>query len=159
MKRFFLWLGAGIIILILGVVVFISYSTKNQTASDSLSNTSESAITRTQNEMQTDLANEGKYVDYDADLLANTSGTRILFFHAPWCPQCRQLEDDIKSGQIPENVTIFKVDYDSRQDLRKKYGVTIQTSLVRLDNNGNLSKKYVAYDEPTLRNLKDNLLR
>lgn len=104
-------------------------------------------------------AAKGQYLSYSKDLLSKTDGTRILFFHAPWCPQCRQLEADIKSGNIPSNVTIIKVDYDSRQDLRQKYGVTIQTSLVKLDENGNLDKKFVAYDEPTLQNLVDNLLR
>lgn len=101
----------------------------------------------------------GAYKDYSANVIASTNGTKILFFHAPWCPQCRQLEGSIKAGTIPDNVTIFKVDYDSSQALRQKYGVTIQTTLVKVDDSGNLVKRYVAYDEPTLDNLKANLLR
>ncbi len=100
----------------------------------------------------------GAYEAYSADKVAATAGTSILFFHAPWCPQCRKLENDIKASGVPDGVTIFKVDYDSSQDLRKKYGVTIQTTLIKLDNQGNLAKKYVAYDKPTLANVAANLL-
>lgn len=99
----------------------------------------------------------GTYVDYSEDALASAYGTKVLFFHASWCPQCRQLDADIKNGGIPDNTTILKVDYDSNQDLRKKYGVTIQTTFVVVDENGNLTKKYVAYKKPTLNNVISNL--
>ena len=100
----------------------------------------------------------GAYTDYNAEKVTTTQGTKILFFHAPWCPQCRALEADIKAGKIPDNVTIFKVNYDTAQELRQKYGVTLQTTLVKIDDAGNLVKKYVAYDEPTLAALIKNLL-
>ncbi len=100
----------------------------------------------------------GKYVDYSQNVIATTAGTKLLFFHAPWCPQCRALEADIKSKDIPTGVTIIKVDYDSNQQLRKKYGVTIQTTVVRVNDNGELIAKYVAYDEPTLASVTANLL-
>lgn len=100
----------------------------------------------------------GTYLTYRDGAIENTAGTKILFFHAPWCPQCRALETSIESGQIPASVTIFKVDYDSNQDLRQKYGVTIQTTLVKVDDDGSLIEKYVAYSTPTLQAIKDNLL-
>lgn len=101
---------------------------------------------------------DGTYVEYSSSVIANTAGTKILFFYAPWCPQCRALDASIKSSKIPDNVTIIKVDYDSHQALRQKYEVTIQTTLVKVDDNGSLVKKYVAYDEPTLNAVKENLL-
>jgi thiol-disulfide isomerase/thioredoxin len=100
----------------------------------------------------------GAYKDYDAATVAQTKGVKILFFHAQWCPQCRQLDAEIKAGPIPENVTIFKVNYDTAQDLRQKYGVTLQTTLVKIDDNGGLVKKHVAYDEPTLTALIKQML-
>ena len=100
----------------------------------------------------------GKYVEYSDAALASAQGQRILFFHAPWCPQCRELEDSIQSGSIPKDVTILKVDYDSNQELRQQYGVTIQTTVVLVDEQGNEVKKYVAYDEPSLQAIVDNLL-
>lgn len=101
----------------------------------------------------------GKYVNYSAGELSAASGKRVLYFHAPWCPQCVQLDASIKKGPIPDSVTIIKTDFDSNQELRKKYGVTQQTTLVLLDENENLVKKYVAYDDPTLSSLINNLLK
>jgi thiol-disulfide isomerase/thioredoxin len=92
----------------------------------------------------------GQYKDYTDSSISSTTGTKVLFFHAPWCPQCRQLDSEIKAGALPDSLTIFKVDYDTNQTLRQKYGVTLQTTFVRVDDQGNLVKKYVAYDEPTL---------
>lgn len=101
---------------------------------------------------------QGSYVDYSEDVIAKTAGTKILFFHAPWCPQCRDLDASIKQESVPAGVTIIKVDYDSNQKLRQQYEVMIQTTLVKVDDQGNLIKKYVAYDEPNLASVKRNLL-
>ena len=101
----------------------------------------------------------GTYKDYSqAAFSESASTTRILFFHSPWCPQCRALDADIKTASLPDNTTILKVDYDSNQDLRKKYGVTLQTTLVKVDASGNLVRKYVAYNEPNYAAVKAALL-
>jgi thiol-disulfide isomerase/thioredoxin len=92
----------------------------------------------------------GSYADYSQEVIAKTKGRKILFFHAPWCPQCRALEQSITSNTIPPDLTIFKVDYDSSTALRQKYGVAIQTTLVEVDGTGTMLQKYVAYDEPSL---------
>jgi thiol-disulfide isomerase/thioredoxin len=106
--------------------------------------------TATEAPVQTPQETPGTYTAYSAEAVAKTAGRKILFFHAPWCPQCRALEQSIQSETIPAKVTIFKVDYDSSTTLRQKYGVTIQTTLVEVDSNGNLIQKYVAYDTPSL---------
>lgn len=92
----------------------------------------------------------GAYVEYSDAALAAAEGTAVLFFHAPWCPQCRALEEDILAAGVPEGVTILKVDYDSRQDLRQRYGVTLQTTVVALDDAGAATASFVPYDDPTL---------
>lgn len=100
----------------------------------------------------------GQYVDYSPELVASTPGEKLLFFHADWCSQCQALEGDIEENGVPEGVSIFKVDYDSNQDLREEYGVTIQTTVVKVDDDGNKIDSYVAYDEPTLDNVTSALL-
>lgn len=100
----------------------------------------------------------GSYKTYSESDVATTKGTKVLFFHAQWCPQCRQLDAEITAGPLPDNVTIFKVNYDTSQALRQKYGVTLQTTFVKIDDAGNLVQKYVAYDEPTLVALVKNIL-
>lgn len=101
---------------------------------------------------------KGAYKEYSEEAVAATEGTRLLFFHASWCPQCRQLDASLRQSEIPSGVTIFKVDYDSNQALRQKYGVTIQTTVVKIDAQGDGVEKYVAYDEPTFAAVKENLL-
>ena len=100
----------------------------------------------------------GVYVDYSDTAVANASGTRLLFFHAPWCPQCRAIESDILSAGVPDDVTIIKVDYDSHQDLRQQYGVTLQTTFVEVDAAGNSVQTFVAYENPTLQAVIDAML-
>lgn len=104
------------------------------------------------------VAGGGAYVDYSDNVIANTAGTKLLFFHAAWCPQCVDLETDIKKNGVPAGVTIIKVDYDTNQGLRQKYGVTLQTTVVKINDSGQLVKKFVAYDEPTLNAVVKNLL-
>jgi thiol-disulfide isomerase/thioredoxin len=124
-------------------------STQESTASTDTNSTADADTTATA---------EGEYKDYSAEAVSATEGTRLLFFHASWCPQCRALDASIKQSDIPSGVTIFKVDYDSNQALRKQYGVTVQTTVVRLDAQGNLVEKYVAYDQPNFDSVKSNLL-
>ena len=100
-----------------------------------------------------------RYVDYDQAKLADSKTENYLFFHAPWCPQCRAIESSIyEGGEIPGGVTIYKVDYDSNQALRKKYGVTLQTTFVKVDNQGNFIDKYTAYDEPSIDSVVENFI-
>ncbi len=101
----------------------------------------------------------GQYVDYSPELVASTPGDKLLFFHADWCSQCVSLEGDIEASGVPDGVTIFKVDYDSNQDLRQEYGVTIQTTVVKVDDNGDKIDSYIAYEEPTFENVSAALLQ
>lgn len=157
------------IVLLVAVLIGLTvggfaYFNRNQSTSgqSSAGTTSElskkSADTTTSPSQPNQQGSAGAYVDYSSSVIASTTGTKILFFYAPWCPRCRALEASIKGTSIPDSVTIIKVDYDSNQALRQKYGVTIQTTLVKIDDDGNLVKKYVAYDEPTFASVKSNLL-
>jgi len=101
----------------------------------------------------------GSYVTYSEAAILDTVGTKLLFFHAPWCPQCRAMEASIESDGIPSGVTVFKVDYDSNQALRQKHGVTLQTTFVKIDDQGNKIASYVAYEEPQFSAVERELLR
>jgi thiol-disulfide isomerase/thioredoxin len=94
--------------------------------------------------------NAGVYADYTTEAVANAEGRVWLFFHAPWCPQCVDLERDIRANGVPESLTILKVDYDTATDLRQRYGVTLQTTIVEIDEEGNEVDKFVAYNDPSL---------
>ncbi len=132
----------------------------NNESSDNKSNLVSKDSQNTTNESSSSSASsEGEYSNYTEAKFESSTGTRLLFFHAPWCPQCRELDADIKSTNLPEDITILKVDYDSNQDLRSKYGVTIQTTVVKVDDTGKLVEKYVAYEDPTFASVEENLLK
>ena len=87
----------------------------------------------------------GSYEAYGADKVARAeTGDVVIFFHASWCPSCRGLNSSIEGNlkSIPEGVTILKADYDKETELKKKYGVTTQHTLVQVDKNGNMIKKW-----------------
>jgi thiol-disulfide isomerase/thioredoxin len=95
----------------------------------------------------------GAYVDWSDGIIAATSGPKVLFFHASWCPQCRTLDEQLRAEGVPDGLTVIKVDYDSRTDLRQQYGVTLQTTVVYVDDNGELLSSAVLYDDPSIESL------
>jgi len=96
----------------------------------------------------------GSYESYSPEKIARAeTGDVVLFFHASWCPSCRGLNADIESNSsaIPEGISILKLDYDKETELKKKYGVTTQHTLVQVDKDGTLVKKWSG--GATLKNL------
>jgi len=87
----------------------------------------------------------GSYEAYSPEKIARAeNGDVVLFFHASWCPSCRGLNGDIEKNidSIPEGLSILKLDYDKETELKKKYSVTTQHTLVQVDKDGNLIKKW-----------------
>ncbi|MDA1060433.1 MAG: thioredoxin family protein [bacterium] len=85
-------------------------------------------------------------VDYSAETLAEVqkNSTAILYFSAKWCPTCKAFNQELidRNDDIPDGITIVKVDYDSETELRKKYDINIQHTLVQIDETGNEVKKW-----------------
>ena len=91
----------------------------------------------------------GRYLAYVPSLFPAETGRTFLFFYAPWCGQCRDIDAGILAQGVPDNVTIFKADFDSEQALEQQYGVTMRTTFVEVDAEGNELQRFVAYDTPT----------
>ncbi len=99
----------------------------------------------TATDMQTDDQHDTRYLAYSSDAFqAARNKTRVLFFHASWCPSCRAAEADITSklDRIPENVVIFKTDYDTETELKNKYDITYQHTFVVVNEAGNEIDKW-----------------
>ncbi|MCC2031857.1 hypothetical protein [Microbacterium allomyrinae] len=71
----------------------------------------------------------------------------------PQWSKCQHLDEDLKAKGAPDGLTVFKVDYDSRTDLRQQYGVTLQTTVVFVDDAGELISSTVLYDDPSVASL------
>lgn len=89
-------------------------------------------------------ATPGKYLAYEDINLASLEGDIVLDFYASWCPSCRKLKKDIESslGEIPSDLNLVVVNYDAETSLKNKYGVTRQHTMVQVDSQGNLIKKW-----------------
>lgn len=87
------------------------------------------------------------YVNYSKESLARSQahGRVVLYFYAPWCSTCSILDDELKKqgSQLPPDVTILKVNYDTERELKKKYNVVMQHTLVQIDKDGNKVTRWI----------------
>lgn len=177
MKNIFVWVAVALIVLGGG---YYLYSSSQRSSFDTLSDTmiKEDSMMKSDVEsnavMDDDIRNEtgdamikgdetrmtppGTYESYAISKLAKANdGPVVLFFRASWCPTCRALDSNIRSNleNIPAGVTILDVDYDNSADLKQKYGVTYQHTLVQVNADGSLIKKWSG--SPTLSVLLSNI--
>lgn len=86
----------------------------------------------------------GTYEEYSESAVSQAlaDGKKVaLFFHAPWCPTCKAADTNLQKEAFPDNVVVFKTDYDTYTDLKKQYGVTYQHTFIALNADGSLLKK------------------
>lgn len=78
------------------------------------------------------------YAAFTPAVLTNGE-TKVLFFHAAWCPVCRTADATLTSWYNAGEPTIntYQLDYDTETVLRAKYGVTNQHTFVLVDGQGN----------------------
>lgn len=103
-------------------------------------NTNDTNTTKTQVEPTLTETKYSRYTTYsDAAFTATADKKRVLFFHASWCPTCRPADAEFRQrfSEIPEDVVLFKTDYDTSTELKNKYNVTYQHTYVQVDAEGN----------------------
>ncbi|TFD32986.1 thioredoxin family protein [Cryobacterium cryoconiti] len=148
--------SAAALALTVAVVVGVSgcasstAGTQVESQADNPAGTSASPATPAAGEAPTPATAAGAYIDYSDGIIAKTEGTKVLFFHASWCPNCRALEKDINAGPLPAGLTIIKVDFDNAVDLRQQYGVTLQTTVVYVDDDGSELGKTILAEDPSV---------
>lgn len=108
-------------------------------------------MNKDQNQSNDLWAGLGSYQNYSPELVKSEQDagrTVVLFFHATWCPYCKEADANFKANvdKIPQGVSLLKTDYDSNPDLKKKYGVTYQHTFVQIDSEGNLVSKWTGGD-------------
>lgn len=103
---------------------------------------------------------EERYVDYSDRAFAEADDARrVYFFHAGWCPTCRTAHRNFTRNvdRIPGDVVVFRVDYDSNRELRRRFGVTYQHTYVLVDEEGELVRRWSGGDiDQLIRNLRDD---
>lgn len=87
----------------------------------------------------------GQYIDYSPAAFAAAQGKkRVYFFYAKWCPTCKAANQDltVNGSMIPADVVLFKTDYDTETELKKKFAITYQHTFVLVDDSGEEIKKW-----------------
>jgi thiol-disulfide isomerase/thioredoxin len=62
----------------------------------------------------------------------------VLFFHAAWCPECRESDAELRDlyEKNPPAISTYKVDYDTAIELKQRYGVVTQHTFVLVAPDG-----------------------
>ena len=73
------------------------------------------------------------YEEADFNKTLESGAAVVLDFHASWCPTCRTqakaFEALLKEEKL-SGITVYKVNFDNSVELKKKYGVTKQSTLI-----------------------------
>lgn len=74
--------------------------------------------------------------------LANASpeDKNVIFFEGLTCPVCKELDKDISSSNVPDNVRIINLIFEDSPELAKKYNVRATPTLVEVDRDGQVIK-------------------
>lgn len=102
-----------------------------------------------------------QYQDYSADYLNRLLGNQkfALFFHADWCPICKDLKEKINNelseGRL-QNMIILEADYDQEEQLKEQYGIVYQTTIVLFDESGNIADKIIGGNVNDLKKFFEN---
>jgi len=134
-----------ITLFLVGGLVLMNKLSKN-TPRDIIQEPTGQKITQPSNPQQAILS---RYVDYSQAAFDQAADKkRVLYFHADWCPECHLLNKEFieKADQIPEDVVIFKTNYDTETELKKKYAITYQHTFVQVDESGNEVVKWSGGD-------------
>ncbi len=96
----------------------------------------------------------GSYItlaEYEANRTQFDDTSVVLFFNAAWCSTCKKARENIEAdlAGIPTDLTIVSVDFDDANDLRRKYGVTLQHTFVQIDPAGNELAKWSGSSTPS----------
>ena len=92
-------------------------------------------------------ATSGAYIslaEYEGSKDMYAASDVVLFFNAAWCSTCKEARENLEAdpAAIPAGLTIVKVDYDDSDELKQKYGVTVQHTFVQVDADGNEIAKW-----------------
>lgn len=140
MKNILTLIVLGVAVGILALAGFTLIQNKQKSQNQMMETTKQSRVMESLPAQQGEqVMEESSYVDYSPTAYAQAIGKkRVLFFHASWCPTCKEANTDFtsNSSNIPDGVVVFKTDYDTQQDLKEKYGITYQHTFVQVDDQG-----------------------
>lgn len=131
------------------------------TASTEANETENKPQTEAEEEIEVPAAGSQGILEYSPEALAaSETEDNIVFFHAKWCTICNSVERNIQAGNIPDTLSIFKVDYDSDegQALAEKYEIGPQYTMVQVNADGTEITKWVNQFNYGIEDVVNNLI-
>ena len=94
------------------------------------------------------------YYNYSEENLsmASENGKAVLFFSTNWCSTCTELDRELRmeSEKLDDDITVLKLDFDNSPELKNKYAVVVQHTLIQVDTLGNEITRWVGGDIETI---------
>lgn len=93
-----------------------------------------------------------KYSDTGLETALAMKKRVILYFYAPWCATCSSFDQELlsSSNQLPEDVIVFQIPYDTATQLKNQYKVTYQHTLILLNAKGETQEMWIGGDLESL---------
>lgn len=135
------------VVVLVGAAFLVSgnNSATTEEVSTSLNSENGSVESNSNDLKRGEVLSDSRYVSYSAEGFEDAKDKkRVYFFHASWCPTCKVANEEFSSNpdEIPEDIVLFKTNYDTENDLKKRYGITYQHTFVQVDENGNEVSKW-----------------
>ncbi len=149
MNKIYLIIGAIILVIAVGGVIFIRQKSGSNTA-----------LKKEEIDIRNNVIvnKEGsRYQIYSKDAFtAAIDKKRILFFYAKWCPVCQPIDKEFSDmmDKIPADIVVFKTDFDTEVELKRLYSIPYQHTFVQVDAN---DKEVTAWSGGGLSELKKNI--
>ena len=90
--------------------------------------------------------------DLDKAIADAQQADKLIFLdaYASWCGPCKRMEANVFTNAelgsyFNANFVNVKVDFDKNPELRKKYRVTAYPTLLFLNSDGSINKRYAGY--------------
>lgn len=95
-------------------------------------------------------------IDYNRleyDSLISNKKAFVLYFHADWCSVCQGMEAALNEDLInyPDGTKILKVNFDNDFEMREKYQVVMQSTMILVNSEGEVEKRLVAPGKEEMR--------
>ena len=138
----------GVIVLLIGTGYYLTSKSETQKPSDVMTKPTDGMPSKEDKTVKINdvmMKKESRYVSYAKAAFDNAKDKkRVYYFHAPWCPVCVPTDKEFLANldKIPEDVMLFKTDYDTSTDLKKKYSITYQHTFVQVDSAGEEINKW-----------------
>ena len=103
---------------------------------------------------------QGQYVDAFGDMTIASSAigngnSSLLFFYASWCGYCQTKDANLKELYRDESLTLstYKIDFDTASELKARYAVASQDTVVLIDGSGNSKQVIMGATKDELRTI------